>query len=164
MQKLKMLEFRISEDCIDNPLLPKSEVAKYYFDYCLKEVQNIIDKFIVTQSEYPQIIKPRITQNYEVKYEMFIPRKVNTVGNSVEKYITKEEEIIRLYSDISASLTVLSRDEFNYFLKCLYYRNSNNDFMKLTNYTRHNFETLRKSCIIKLAKSFGVARKINELY
>lgn len=163
MKEFELLEFRISEDCVDNPLLPKSEVAKYDFVYCLKKVQNIINRFVIAQSEYPQISKPKITQNYEVRYEMFIPRKVDMVATTAEKNITKEEEIIRLYSDISASLTALSRDEFDYFLRCLYYRNSNNDFMKLTNYTRHNCNVLRNSCVIKLAKGLGVARKINEL-
>lgn len=163
MKEYELLEFKISKDCVDNPLLPKTEIAKYDFDYCLKEVQDKINEYVIAQSEYPQINKPRITQNYEIRYEMFLPRKIDKVGDYVEKIITKEEEIIRLYSDVVASLTALSRDEFNYFLECIYHRNSNYDFMKLNNYTRHNCNILRNSCVIKLAKGLGVAKKINEL-
>lgn len=163
MKKYELLEFKISEDCIDNPLLPSSEIAKYDFDYCFNEVQQKIDNYVIAQSEYPQINKPRITQNYEIRYEMYIPKKIDKVGDYVEKIITKEEEIIQLYSDVAASLTALSKDEFTYFLECIYFRKSNYECRKITNFTRGYCSDLRDSCVIKLAKALGVAKKINEL-
>ena len=88
-----VLEFKIDDIYIDNPLLSKNDLLKYDTEYCYEKVTKEIDRFIKAQLNFPNIKKPTITCNYEVRYECFVPRKVDKVGDYVTKKITQEEQI-----------------------------------------------------------------------
>lgn len=159
MQETFVLKFKISDELIDKPLLPKNEILKYDMNYCYEQVEKKIDEYILAQSYYPNIMPPTITSNYEIKYECFVPRKVDKVEGYVSKKVDKEEEIKRLYSDISLALSGLSKNEFTYFLDCLYYKRSENSYIEKVQTTRFLFGPIKDSCIIKLAKSLDVLKE-----
>ena len=109
-----VLEFKIDDIYIDNPLLSKNDLLKYDTEYCYEKVTKEIDRFIKAQLNFPNIKKPTITCNYEVRYECFVPRKVDKVGDYVTKKITQEEQIRELYSEITSSLKFLSKLELRF--------------------------------------------------
>ena len=51
-----------------------------------------------------------------MRYECFVPKKIDKVGNYVISKITKEEEIMRLYSNIVTSLKSLVKMNLHFFL------------------------------------------------
>lgn len=56
-----VLEFKIDDIYIDNPLLSKNDLLKYDTEYCYEKVTKEIDKFIKAQLNFPNIKKPTIT-------------------------------------------------------------------------------------------------------
>jgi len=62
-----VLEFKIDDIYIDNPLLSKNDLLKYDTEYCYEKVTKEIDRFIKAQLNFPNIKKPTITCNYEVR-------------------------------------------------------------------------------------------------
>lgn len=155
-----VLEFKIDDRFIDHPLLSKKELLKYDIDYCYKKVEEEVDKFISAQINYPFINAPTITCNYEVRYECFVPKKIDKVGNYVILKITKEEEIMRLYSNIVTSLKFLSKNEFTFFLECLYYKHSGNEFIRKANSSRFLLDQIKGSCVVKMARALDCAKEI----
>ncbi|MDO5568746.1 MAG: hypothetical protein Q4G04_01355 [bacterium] len=160
MNESIVLEFKIGDEFIDNALIPKKEILKYDINYCFEKVEEKIDNYITAQCDFPNIKRPTITSNYEVRYECYVPRKTDKVGSYVINKVDKEIEIVRLYSDIATALESLSKDEFNYFLQCLYYKKSENYVITLMDTTRFLFGHIKNSCILKLAKSLDVAKKL----
>lgn len=150
-----IIEFKIDDVYIDNPLLSKNDLLKYDTEYCFEKVTSEIDRFIKTQLNFPNIKKPTITSNYEVRYECFVPRKVDKICDYVVKKITQEEQIRELYSDITSSLKMLSKLEFQYFLTCLYYKDSQAEYMRQTGATRTQFYQIKDSCVVKMASAMG---------
>ena len=53
-----VLEFKIDDIYIDNPLLSKNDLLKYDTEYCYEKVTKEIDKFIKAQLNFPNIKKP----------------------------------------------------------------------------------------------------------
>lgn len=155
-----ILEFKIDDEYIDNPLLSKEDLLNYDTDHYFDKVTKEINKFIKAQINFPNIKKPTITSNYEVKYECFVPYNNDKVKNYVINKITKEEEIKELYSEITSSLKFLSKLEFKYFLICLYYKNSEAEYIRQTDVTRTHFYQIKSSCIIKMASAMGFVEVI----
>lgn len=71
-----VLEFKIDDIYIDNPLLSKNDLLKYDTEYCYEKVTKEIDKFIKAQLNFPNIKKPTITCNYEVRYDVLFREKL----------------------------------------------------------------------------------------
>lgn len=155
-----VFEYKLEDNIVDNPALPKSEIQKYDMDTCYEKVLKKIDKFIKLQVEYPNLPKPRITSNYEVRYECFLTSCNDQVGNYIAKKVDKEIEMQKLYSEISLALSTLSRDEFTYFLDVLYLKKSENYLIDKIQTTRHLFKTIKASCIIKMAIALNVTAYI----
>ena len=78
----------------------------------------------------------------------------------VTKKITQEEQIRELYSEITSSLKFLSKLEFKYFLICLYYKESQAEFMRQTGATRTSFYQIKDSCVVKMAGAMGYTKEI----
>lgn len=110
-----VLEFKIDDIYIDNPLLSKNDLLKYDTEYCYEKVT---------------------------------------------KEITQEEQIRELYSEITSSLKFLSKLEFKYFLICLYYKESQAEFMRQTGATRTSFYQIKDSCVVKMAGAMGYTKEI----
>lgn len=87
-----VLEFKIDDRFIDHPLLSKKELLKYDIDYCYKKVEEEVDKFISAQINYPFINAPTITCNYEVRYECFVPKKIDKVGIMLFQKLQKKKK------------------------------------------------------------------------
>ncbi len=158
MNNERVFDFKISDSLIDNPLISKKELLNYDINECYNKVKEEINKYISYQFNYPYIQKPRITSNYEIRYECFVPKAVDKIGQYVEKVCTMEEKIVRLYSDISLGLSSLSKSEFTYFLNCLYFKKSENSCIEELQTTRFLFNHLKASCIVKLAIALDVAK------
>ena len=157
-QKLITFKYKLEHDMIDNALLPVSETKQYDLDKCYLEVKSKIEEFILDQFNFPQIPKPQITTSYEIRYEYFVTNATDKVGNYIEKKVDKEREIVKLYQEISRSLTLLSRGEFTYFLECLYFNKKESVVIDKLETTRYYFNPIKYSCIVKLAKAWGVAK------
>lgn len=147
---------QLDEDLIDNALLSKKEIQKYDFDTCLEKVMKKVDDFIYYQSRYPNIPKIKITTSYEIRYEFFLPKVTDKVGNYIEQVVDTEIKIKQLYSDIALALSTLSKQEFDYFLEVLYYKKSENFLIEKIQTTRFLLKHIKTSAIIKLAIALDV--------
>lgn len=152
-----LFEYKLEDNIVDNPALPREEIQKYDMDICYEEVLKKINEFITLQVQYPNIPKPRITSNYEVRYECFIKSSNDKVGNYIAKKCDTEMRMQALYSEISLALSTLSRDEFTYFLDVLYLKKSENYLIDKIQTTRHLFKTIKASCIVKMAIALNVS-------
>lgn len=155
-----MFTYQIDEELIDNALLSKNIIQKYEFKTCYDKVLNKIDDLLYYQSKYPNIPKVKITTNYEIRYESFVPKITDKVGNYVEKVVDTELQIKQLYSDIALALTSLSHDEFEYFQEVLYYKKSENYLIDKIQTSRFLFNHIKTSAIIKLAIALNVEKQI----
>lgn len=126
----------------------------------MKKLQRKLISLLKLNLIFQTLKKPTITCNYEVRYECFVPRKVDKVGDYVTRKITQEEQIRELYSEITSSLKFLSKLEFKYFLICLYYKESQAEFMRQTGATRTSFYQIKDSCVVKMAGAMGYTKEI----
>jgi len=149
-------KYQISDELIDNPLVPKSDICKYDIDDLFILVENEINEFINASSRYPYINKPVFTTNLEIRYEQFNSNYNSNAYNKNDKAIDTKILVINLYSKICVSLTSLSKDEYLYFLDCLYYKKSENIHIGNSKTTRHLFKPIKASCIIKLARGLNL--------
>lgn len=156
------LEFKFDSEKVEPSLLEEREIEKYDFEFSFMEVLNKINSYISYEFKYPMMKRPLITNKYEVRYECFVPRKVDKVGNYVEEKLTFEEEVKRLYSDIAAGLSNMTKIEFDYYINCLYQKKSDNSFKLEFDVNRPKFDKIKRSCIMKLAFALCVAKEKNK--
>ena len=178
-----VLEFKIDDRFIDHPLLSKKELLKYDIDYCYKKVEEEVDKFISAQINYPFINTPTITCNYEVRYECFVPKKIDKVGNYVISKITKEEEIPEeiIKSDASQKepenvpeleaepekpgaepMAAIKMPELNIpaSMKNMELSKPPNEFIRKANSSRFLLDQIKGSCVVKMARALDCAKEI----
>jgi len=149
-------EYKISDELLDNPLLPKSDINKYDIEDLFILVEDKINEFINACSRYPYINKPVFTRKLEIRYEQFNSYYNSNAMNNNDKKIDTKLFINNLYSMICVSLTSLSKDEFLYFLDCLYFKKSENTYIDTYKITRYLFKPIKASCIIKLARGLNL--------
>ena len=155
-----LIEFDLNDESIENPILTKKEYDMYDLDKCYIEVMKKINEFINKQIEYPEYSRVIIKNNFIVRYECYVPKKNDKVGDTVEKKMTIEEEIKELNSDITRALGSMCKDEFTYFIECLYHKRKEIIAIELLDTTRYLLQPIKNSCIIKLASALNVLQKV----
>lgn len=157
MDKEIIFDYKIEEFSLANAPYPKKEIEKYDYDKCYKKVKEKVKEFRLSYHEYPNIPKPKITPSYEVRYECFLPTKIDKVGKYIEQKVDEEIHIKKLYSLFVQAFSLLNKNEYSYLFNCLFFDKSENSIIKDLDITRFKFNEIRESCIIKVAKTLGVA-------
>ena len=149
----------IHEEFFDNLLLDDEEIKSYSYEKCRTEVEKKIKNYSRAHFKFINLIPPKITVNYEFRYESFTPKKIDKTGNYVADKIDSELEALEIYNALSQAWNRLSYNERVYTTEVLIYKKSENyalDHMKdASRYLLDHY--IKKSCVIKLAMAFGVA-------
>lgn len=144
------------DNFFDNLLLSNEEIKLHDFEKCKKIVNKKVQKYLRSCFKFINLIPPKITANYEMRYEAFVHNVKDSTGNYVNKKIDAEIEALELYYLISQLWERLSFNERVYFKEVLLCSRSENyaiECMKDT--TRHLFKQIKESCIIKSAMALG---------
>lgn len=144
------------DNFFDNLLLSNEEIKTHDFEKCKKLVDKKVQKYLRYHYIFINLIPPKITRDYEMRYEAFTPSIKDDTGNYVTKKVDAEIEALEIYSIINHLWERLSYNERVYFTEVLLHKRSENyaiDHMRDT--TRHLFKQIKESCIIKSAMAFG---------
>ena len=106
----------INIDSSDNYLLSKDLRKNYNIEATEKRVVEMLNNYARLQYKYLNIIPPKITSNYQIRYESF--GNVNTVDKIsyyVQKKFDTELEVKEFYDEIAKVLYRMTREELIYF-------------------------------------------------
>lgn len=147
----------ICEDFFDNLLLDMEEIKCYSYEKCRKNVEKKIKNYLKAHFKFINLIPPKITTTYEIRYECFIPKVVDKVGKHVENEIDSEQEALEIYNALTQVWNRLSYNERVYTTEVLICKKSENYAIdRMKDASRYLLDHIRKSCIIKLALAFNV--------
>lgn len=109
---------------VEFSLLDKNFLSKYNLEQTEENVLEIISNYLKAQYKYIDIIPPRMTSNYEVKYESFNKFNANdTVGKHIEEKIDADEisNIIKMENQLKSFVNKINtvKDQIEYTKKQL---------------------------------------------
>lgn len=141
-----------------NILLRDSIIEKFNYEKTKMNLYKLIDQYFVYELEYHYINPPMITPSYEIRYDS---NKDFTPSSKTETYvinkITQEENIREFYKDLYIIYNKLNIDELKYFKQHFLRRKAEYVIMHEMNLNRRCFESIKKSCVIKMAIFFNIA-------
>lgn len=124
------------------------------------ETKNNVDSCILYKyEEYKykchQIIPPKISQNFEVRYESFTGNFTDKIGNYVQKKLDLLKEVDEFYNELTNAMLNLNIDELAYFK---FYLNgiSEDSMCERLNTSRNSLKKVKMSAIIKIAMYFDL--------
>lgn len=145
-----------ADEFMDNSLLDEEEIKEHSYEKCRLKVEEKVKKYLRATFKFMNLIPPRITVNYEMRYNSFTPNTVDKVGKYVEKKIDAENEAKEIFNTINKVWDRLSYNERVYFTEVLLYKHSENYAIeKMKNASRHLLKQIKESCVIKVAMAFG---------
>ena len=107
-----------------NPLLKNIFLLEFNFEESKKSVDELMRNIEEWKYSYINLIPPKITSNYEIRYEKlnFIP--TDKVGDFVEKKVDMEIMIDKIYQSLKKILENLNNQELDFFDMFYYNRMS----------------------------------------
>lgn len=156
MDSMVIFERKVNEEYIDNTLLSSNITSQYNYDGCRKNVEKLLDEYARLNFKYINIKPPKITSNYEFRYESYVPRKADPVGNSVELKFDTELEVKQFYSQISDLVDLMSNDEFKFFTEILLGHKSEDYICEKMGISRTGLVPIKTSCVVKMAMAFKI--------
>lgn len=121
--------------------------------------KNVDEKILYRYEEYKykchEIIPPKISQNFEVRYESFTMNFSDKVGNYVQKKLDLMKEADDFYSELTDAMKNLNLEEMVYFK---YYINgvSEDSMCERMNTNKCSLKRIKMSAIIKIAMYFDL--------
>jgi hypothetical protein len=143
-----------------NPLLKNSFLAKFDFEKTKDNLDELMDKIEDWKYSYLNLLPPKITNNYEVRYEKFNLIVSDKVGDYVEKKIDMEKEIDAIYQLLGKALVRLNHFELDFFNMSYYNRLSESIIGTRLNVGHTQLLHIKKSCIIKIAMGLDKAVRV----
>lgn len=137
--------------------LKKQIIMQYDYQKTKEKLENLLAKISELECIFVNIKFPTITPNYEFKYECFTQKKVDKVGNYVERKLDTEAEIDELYDSLTKATQLLSDSERYYFVENMLNGLSEEIISANLNVSRTGFIPIKESCVIKLALALGIA-------
>lgn len=140
-----------------NVRLKKQVIMQYDYNKTKKKLENLIAKIAELECVFVNIKFPTITPSYEFRYECFTKKKVDKVGNYVERKLDTEAEIDELYSTLTKATELLTDSERYYFVEGILNGLSEEIIASNLNVSRTGFIPVKESCVIKMALALGLA-------
>ena len=134
-----------------NPLLENAFIIKFDFDkskVCVDKLMEVIGEW---KYAYINLIPPKITPNYEIKYEKFDFKVSDGVGDYVQKKVDMERKIDNTYLKLKKIMENLNVLELDYFDMTYYQKLSDVKIENRLNIGHTQLIHIKKSCIIKIA-------------
>ena len=141
------------EVIVRNELLRKDELGLYDYVKLRNLILNVFDLFDYLKRKDDKIAIPRITMDYRVRYEQFVPIKSSAVEDCVIKNLMLETELeenrIKLLSKITIALRKLNEMELQVFDEAFYKRKDEFEIAYIICYGYKKVREIRKSACIK---------------
>lgn len=145
---------------MNNTLLEKDELSLYDYVKLRNIIFDIFKLFKYLKRTDDKIVVPKITCDYRVRYEQFVPVKTSVVENCVLKNLMLESRLENqrklLLSKITISLRKLNKIELQVFNLTFYKCKSDEEIMKTINYGKDKVREIKKSACIKFLSSLGL--------
>lgn len=143
-------------EVVEFAILDKTFISKYNLEQTEENVLEIISNYLKAQYKYTDIIPPRMTSNYDVRYESL--NKFNSgdsVSNYIEKKVDAEIEINRFYNIMTKVIQRMSMYERIYYTELLINGKSERYTSDLIGVSRNGLKPIKNSCILRIALAFN---------
>ena len=146
-----------------NEVLSKKMLDLYSYVSLRNIVLDIFELFRYLGRTNDKVTIPRITNNYQVRYEQFVPISSSAVENFVLIKLMSETKIEenrkKLFSKITKSLRELNELELKVFHYTFYESKSEYEISKIVNWGYKKVRQIRKSACIKFLSSLNLDNK-----
>ena len=145
---------------MNNTLLRKDELCLYDYVKLRNIVLDIFKLFKYLKRKDDKISIPKITADYRVRYEQFVPVKRSVVENCVLKNMMLETKLEiqrrKLFSKITIALRKLNELEMQVFNLTFYKCKDEDEIMEIISYNRDKVREIRKSACVKFISALGL--------
>ena len=143
-----------------NTFLGKDELSLYDFVKLRNIILDIFKLFKYLKRFDDKISIPKITSDYRVRYEQFVPVQTSFVENCVLKNLMLETKLEnrrkQLLSKITIALRKLNQVEMTVFDLTFYKCKSEDEIMAAICYGKDKTREIRKSACIKFLSALGL--------
>jgi len=143
-----------------NTLLGKDELQLYDYIKLRNIILDIFKLFKYLKRIDDKISLPKITSDYRVRYEQFVPVKNSVVENCVLKNMMLETRLEdkrrKLLSKITIALRKLNEIEMEVFDLTFYKCKSEDEIKDIISYGKDKVRDIRKSSCIKFISALGL--------
>ena len=148
---------------MNNTLLGKDELQLYDYVKLRNMVLDIFKLFKYLKRTNDKISIPKITSDYRVRYEQFIPVNTSVVENYVLKSLMLETRLEQkrrqLFSKITIALRKLDHLELEVFNLTFYKCACEEEIISTICYGKDKMREIRKSACIKFLSALGLDDK-----
>ena len=134
-----------------NPLLKNIFLLEFLFEESKKSVDELMRNIEEWKYSYINLIPPKITSNYEIRYEKLNFTPTDKVGDFVEKKVDMEIMIDKIYQSLKKILENLNNQELDFFDMFYYNRMSEAIIGERLRVGHTQLLHIKQSCIIKIA-------------
>lgn len=143
-----------------NTLLGKDELLMYDYVKLKNIITDIFKLFKYLKRTDDKISLPKITADYRVRYEQFVPINNSVVENCVLRNMMLETKLEnrrkRLLSKITLALRKLNDIELQVFDLTFYKCKDEDEIMDIISYGKDKVRYIKKSACIKFVSSLGL--------
>lgn len=143
-----------------NTLLGKDELSLYDYVKLRNIILDIFKLFKYLKRTDDKISLPKITCDYRVRYEQFVPVKTSVVENCVLRNLMLETKLEnrrkQLLSKITTALRKLNDLEMQVFDLTFYKCKSEDEITDTISYGKDKTREIRKSACIKFLSALGL--------
>ena len=145
---------------MNNTLLGKYEVLMYDYVKLKNIITDIFKLFKYLKRTDDKISLPKITADYRVRYEQFVPINNSVVENCVLRNMMLETKLEnrrkRLLSKITLALRKLNDIELQVFDLTFYKCKDEDEIMDIISYGKDKVRYIKKSACIKFVSALGL--------
>lgn len=145
-----------------NTLLERDELSLYDYVKLKNIILDIFRLFKYLKRTDDKISIPKITSDYRVRYEQFVPVKSSVIENCVFKNLMLETRLEnkrrQLLSKITIALRKLNDLELQVFDLTFYKCADEEEISEMINYGKEKVREIRKSASIKFLDSLGLSK------
>lgn len=145
---------------MNNTLLGKDELSLYDYVKLRNIILDIFKLFKYLKRTDDKIALPKITSDYRIRYEQFIPVNNSVVENCVLRNMMLETKLEnnrrKLLSKITIALRKLNDLEMQVFDLTFYKCKSEDEITNIINYGVDKLREIRKSACIKFISALGL--------
>ncbi len=143
-----------------NTLLGKDELLMYDYVKLKNIITDIFKLFKYLKRTDDKISLPKITADYRVRYEQFVPINNSVVENCVLRNMMLETKLEnrrkRLLSKITLALRKLNDIELQVFDHTFYKCKDEDEIMDIISYGKDKVRYIKKSACIKFVSALGL--------
>lgn len=151
-----------NEELMEYALLDKKFLSNFDLEKTEENVIQIMNDFFKAQYQFMRISPPRMTANYEVRFESLSSVNfLDSLGKYVETKLDSEQEIIKFYNIMTDTITRMNIDEKVYYTEYLLNGKSERFTAEKIGVSRKGMTPIKNSCIVKIALAFGKEEEKN---